>query len=261
MLRKKSKYKTSWGRNVVVQWSAAFLGPHIFTSVSEVRRYLADLYSYKKMASDENVFFRDTFPCLTDRVNATPFDPHYFFQAAWLARRLEESRPSFHVDIGSSTMMINVLSASVKMAFVDYRPLRVRLSNLNSLAADITRLPFRDASIASLSCLHVVEHVGLGRYGDPVNPSGSRWAAAELQRVVQPGGTLFLSVPVGRERVCFNAHRVFSPNTIQSFFPGLVLKSFSLIDDAGHFAEQVPTVSAQELQYGCGLFELVKARA
>jgi predicted SAM-dependent methyltransferase len=157
-------------------------------------------------------------------------------------------------------MMINVLSAGLKTAFVDYRPLYVQLSNLSSIAGDIVQLPFHDASIASLSCLHVVEHVGLGRYGDSLNPEGSQLAVGKLQRVLRPGGRLFLSVPVGRERVCFNAHRVHAPGTIQSYVPGLRLESFSLIDDAGRFTEQVPFEAANGLDYGCGLFEFVKAR-
>lgn len=238
----------------------AFLTPHIASSVGALPRYLAEWVAYKKAASRQRLAFLDSYPCLTDRVRATPFDPHYFFQAAWLARRLQEVMPSLHVDVGSSAMMISVLSAVVKTAFVDYRPLRVRLSNFSSLAGDIVRLPFRDASIASLSCLHVIEHVGLGRYGDPLDPMGSQRAAAELQRVLQPGGRLFLSVPVGRERVCFNAHRVFEPGTLQSFLSELRLESFSLVDDAGRFTQHVPLEAASSLEYGCGLFEFVKTR-
>ena len=202
----------------------------------------------------------DSYPCLTDRVTGTPFDPHYFFQAAWLARRLHQAMPLLHIDIGSSVMMLNVLSASTKTIFVDYRPLRVRLSNFVPLGGDIVHMPLRTGTITSLSCLHVIEHVGLGRYGDPINPDGSQLAAAELQRVLQPGGRLFLSVPVGRERVCFNAHRVFSPSTIRAFLQELQLKSFSLVDDSGQLNEDIPLEAADSLEYGCGLFEFVKAR-
>lgn len=247
--------------SAVARWGAAFLTPHAATSIGALPRYLAEWVAYRKAASQQRLSFRDSYPCLNDRVKATPFDPHYFFQAAWLARRLQAGKPSLHVDVGSSAMMINVLSASVKTVFVDYRPLRARLSNLSSLAGDIVRLPFRDASIASLSCLHVIEHVGLGRYGDPLDPEGSRLAAAELQRIVQPGGRLFLSVPVGRERVCFNAHRVHASNTIQSYFPALRLEAFSLVDDAGQFRERVSPEAAAHLEYGCGLFEFVKPDA
>lgn len=246
--------------SAIVRWGAAFLGPHCLTSLGALPRYFVEWKTYNKQAATPQISFRDSYPCLADRTVATPFDPHYFFQAAWLARRLHENRPSLHVDVGSSAMMINVLSANVKTVFVDYRPLRARLSNLSSLAGDIVRLPFQDGSIASLSCLHVLEHVGLGRYGDPINPEGSRLAAAELQRVLKPGGRLFLSVPVGRERVCFNAHRVFSSSTVRDFFHELRLKTFSLVDDAGRFSEEVPPEAAAALEYGCGLFEFVKAR-
>jgi hypothetical protein len=102
--------------------------------------------------------------------------------------------------------------------------------------------------------------VGLGRYGDPINPDGSLLAAAELQRILKPDGRLFLSVPVGRERVCFNAHRVFSPSTVRDYFQELRLKAFSLVDDAGRFNEEVQPEAAAKLEYGCGLFEFVKAR-
>ena len=246
--------------SAIVRWGLAFLGPHFFTSLGALPRYLAEWKIYNRKTATQQISFRDSYPCLADRVVATPFDPHYFFQAAWLARRLQEKRPSLHVDVGSSVMMINVLSAGMKTLFVDYRPLHVRLSNLSSLAGDIVRLPFQDGSITSLSCLHVLEHVGLGRYGDPIDPDGSLLASADLQRVLKSGGTLFLSVPVGRERVCFNAHRVFSPSTVRGFFQELRLKAFSLVDDAGRFKEEVPPETAANLEYGCGLFEFVKAR-
>lgn len=243
--------------SVVARWGAAFLGPHFFASVGALPRYLSDWGAYQK-AAPQALSFRESYPCLADRVLATPFDPHYFFQAAWLARRLCRTAPSLHVDVGSSVMMLNVLSAGTKTVFVDYRPLKVQLSNLVPLGGDILRLPFQTGSITSLSCLHVLEHVGLGRYGDPINPCGSQLAAAELRRVLAIGGTLFVSTPVGRERVCFNAHRVFEPSTVRGLFQGLELKSFSLVDDAGRFREEIVPEAIGPLDYGCGCFEFVK---
>lgn len=245
--------------SVIARWGAAFLGPRFLTSVGALPRYLSDWDAYQR-ATTQPLSFRDSYPCLADRVLATPFDPHYFFQAAWLARRLCQTAPALHVDIGSSVMMLNVLSAGTKTVFVDYRPLRVQLSNLIPISGDIVQLPFHTGSIKSLSCLHVLEHVGLGRYGDPINPSGSQLAAAELQRVLAIGGRLFLSVPVGRERVCFNAHRVFDPGTVRGLFQGLELTSFSLVDDVGRFHEESSPEATGPLDYGCGCFELVKTR-
>lgn len=211
--------------------------------------------SASKMASP----WTDLYPCLSDATPRTAFDAHYFFQAAWLARRLAEAKPARHTDIGSDVGMVGVLSAFVPVDFVDIRPLQVELTGLTPRAGSLAALEFASASIASLSCMHVIEHAGLGRYGDPLDPAGHETAAAELARVVAPGGELFVSVPVGRERVCFNAHRVFSHASVQRLFPSLRLKAFALVDDLGRFHAQGSPARADACDYGCGLFHFVKA--
>ena len=151
-----------------------------------------------------------------------------------------------------------VLSAHVPLIFIDYRPLRVRLPGLASIAGDITRLPFADKSLVSISSLHVIEHIGLGRYGDPINPAGAMMAFGELERVLADGGRLYVSTPVGRERVCFNAHRVFAPETILKALPGLKLRRFCYVGDDRNFHADALPAAATRLDYGCGLFEFVR---
>jgi SAM-dependent methyltransferase len=247
-------------KGIARRWILPFGDPRQLASLVYLPKFFLELKRYRSLAAGESVSWHDAYPCLSDRITRTQYDPHYFYQGAWLARRLSHVKPALHVDVGSSVSVVSVLSAGVPMLFLDYRPLAVKLSGLQSVAGNATRLPFPDDSIFSLSSLHVIEHVGLGRYGDPLDSDGSRRAAIELQRVLRPGGRLFLSVPVGRERVCFNAHRVHAPGTIRSYLPALRLESFSLIDDTGRFTEQVPLEAADRLEYGCGLFEFVKAR-
>lgn len=201
----------------------------------------------------------DLQPCLGDWTANTPFDAHYFYQGAWLARRIRESGISTHVDVGSSALTVSVISAHVETIFVDYRPLKASLSGLTSIAGNILDLPFANGSVHSLSCLHVIEHIGLGRYGDPLDPAGSLKAAIELQRVVSVGGNLFISLPIGRERLCFNAHRVHSPESTLKLFPQMKLVEFSYVDDAGQFLEKVCIEEAVSFEYGCGLFHFQKA--
>lgn len=221
-------------------------------------RYFVDWIRYRRLNGDIRPGILDSYPCLMDRVAHTPFDPHYFYQAGWLARRLPQALPELHVDVGSSAMMINVLSAFTETVFVDYRPLPAYLTNLHPVAGDIARLPFADASVASISCLHVIEHVGLGRYGDALDTEGSQKAAVELARVISPGGRLYLSAPVGRERVCFNAHRVFDPGRLAGMFPGMLLVDFSFVDDRGRLHEHQSPDSAQSSDYACGLYIFFK---
>lgn len=236
----------------------AFVYPRPLVGLLYLPRFFRHWIRYAKSENAEKIRVLDLQPCLGDWNTHTPFDAHYFYQGAWLARRVRAAKITKHVDIGSSVLTISVLSAHVETVFVDYRPLKVSLPGLTSIAGNILDLSFPDNSVESLSCLHVIEHIGLGRYGDPIDPLGSVKAALELQRVVSRGASLYLSLPVGRERVCFNAHRVHSPFSVLQMFPQLKLIEFSYVDDAGHFYEMKSVEDAVSCEYGCGMFHFQK---
>jgi len=244
--------------SICKNWAIAFLHPRPLIGIFYLPRFFAHYYQYKKLAPLQKLRTQDLHPCLGDWVAETPFDPHYFYQGAWLARKLKANMATEHVDISSSALTMSVLSAFVNTTFVDFRPLKAKITGLSCIAGDILNLQFLASSISSLSCLHVIEHIGLGRYGDPLDPNGSVKAALELQRVVQAGGKLMLSVPVGVERVCFNAHRVFNPKTIIDIFDQMKLVDFSLIDDDGSYQENCDPSEGAHLNYGCGLFTFEK---
>ena len=244
--------------NLFRRWASLVIDPRLILALPGLPRYVLDWIAFRRQQGGIAASWRDTFPQLDDRLLKTPFDPHYFFQGNWLARRLALNPPVRHVDIGSSVLTIGVLSAHVPIIFVDYRPLEAPQSGLIPVGGDIVRLPFADASLASVSCLHVIEHIGLGRYGDPLDAEGACRAATELQRVLGPRGKLYLSTPIGRERVCFNAHRVFSVSTILEMFSQLCLVEFSYVDDGGRLHQNVSPDSVPSLDYGCGFFEFGK---
>lgn len=233
---------------------AAFIYPRPLVGLFFLPRFFHHWIQYARSAGAEKISVLDLQPCLGDWSTHTPFDAHYFYQGAWLARRICASKIVKHVDIGSSVLTMSVLSAHVETVFVDYRPLKVSLPGLTSIAGNILDLPFTGDSVESLSCLHVIEHIGLGRYGDPIDPQGSVKAALELQRIVRHGGKLFLSLPIGRERICFNAHRVHAPSSVVRMFPRMRLAEFSYVDDGGQYHEAEAIEAASHLEYGCGLF-------
>ncbi len=216
--------------------------------------YVRSWRRYARMEGAEPLALRDSHPCLTDRTPTTPYDPHYFHQAVWATEHIVLSRPEEHVDVGSEITFVGMISAIVPVAFVDIRPLPVQLPRLRSVEGDLLALPFADRSVGSLSCLHVAEHVGLGRYGDELTPRGTQHACTELARVLAPAGTLLFSVPVGRPRVCFNAHRIHAPAQIAGYFEELELEEFAVVDDRYELVRDTDVEAYAHLDYGCGLF-------
>jgi SAM-dependent methyltransferase len=193
-------------------------------------------------------------PCHGDATATTAFDAHYVYHTAWAARRLHANPVPQHVDIGSDLRFATLASAFQPMRFLDYRPAAVRLPGLECGSANLLQLDLPDDSVRSLSCMHVVEHIGLGRYGDPIDFHGSDKAMTELARVLEPGGLLYFVVPVGRPAVVFNAHRIFRARDIVLRFGALELVEFSLVDDIGAFHEHVSLATSDTLCYGCGCF-------
>ena len=174
-------------------------------------------------------------------------------------RRIIDSRPTYHVDIGSQIIFANLLSAVIPVIFLDYRPLLAKVSNLQVLGGSLLSLPFAERSISSLSCLHVVEHIGLGRYGDPLNPDGTRKALHQLARVLAPDGNLFLSTPVGKHKLAFNAHRIHTPESICAMVPNLRLIEFSGVNEKKIYTEFANMSEFQNDEYACGFFWFKKA--
>lgn len=221
-------------------------------------RYLRDRRSYLALPEAEPLRWRDALPKVTDNVLSTPYDAHYLHQDTWAAQRVAEDLPDRHVDVGSRVEFACFLTAVTPVTFVDIRPLEVTIENFDSVAGSVLDLPYEDRSLTSVSCLHVAEHIGLGRYGDPLDPAGTRKAARELQRVTAPGGRLLFSLPVGRPRVCFNAHRVSDPHAIRALFDELELVEFAGVDDSGAFRRHRSIDELADARYGCGMFHLTR---
>jgi len=194
-------------------------------------------------------------------------DPHYFNQDIMVAQQIFRKNPVRHVDIGSRLDGFIAHVASFRPIEVfDFRPLQTEIPNIIFRQADLMRLdPTLEHCCDSLSSLHVIEHFGLGRYGDPIDPQGHRKGFLNLTKMVKPGGTFYLSFPVGRSRVDYNSCRIFDPQEVFDW-PGaetLDLEQFSFVDDAGRvYRESQPEVAVKmNLNYGCGIYTFIKKAA
>lgn len=247
----------SLGRIVrfVRTWLAPIADPvHAIRGVVLYPRFFLDWRRYAQLPGAEPARLTQAYPQIHDRTRATGIDSQYFFANGWAARRILATSPGFHVDVGSDAMFANLLGAVVPLCFVDYRPVHARLAGFECVAGSLLCLPFAARSIPSLSCLHVVEHVGLGRYGDPLDPKGTLKAVGDLVRVLAPGGNLFLAAPVGRPSLWFNAHRVHPVEAILKMVGYLQLVEFSGVHDDGRFVEHVRPFEFCESACACGLF-------
>lgn len=195
----------------------------------------------------------------------------YFHQDLIAAQLVHAAKPERHVDVGSlvSSFVAHV-AVFCPIEVLDIRPIVTKARNISFRQADIM---VADPSLVdytdSLSSLNALEHFGLGRYGDPIDPDGHRKGFANMARMVRAGGAFYFSVPISnRQRVEFNAHRLFAVPYLLGLFEehGFDVRSFHYVDDQGELEAFVDhsTAEAQRsfgLNFGCGIFELRKRAA
>jgi hypothetical protein len=230
----------------------------VFKKSSNIFKYPGFIISFfkYKFNSSEVVEFLDIHPEMNDkRFDNKEVFGQYFYQDNWALNKVFLSNAKEHFDIGSRIDgFVSQCSVFARVNFLDFRAPDLSIRNLNCIGGSILNLPFDDSSIRSLSCLHVIEHIGLGRYGDTVNFNGSIEALIELKRVLSKNGSLYLGVPIGRERVAFNAHRIFNPMTVINTMDGLRLVEFSVVDDDNFFIKNANLSEFNNSRYSLGLF-------
>ena len=198
---------------------------------------------------------RDIAPCLSDRTAVTPVEPTYFLQDSWFARKIAEQRPPSHVDVASSAKSMALIAQFVPLTLVDIRPVEIDVDNFSFIKGSVLQMPYPDGALRSVSSLCVIEHIGLGRYGDPFDARGSEKAAAELLRVLAPGGHLYISVPVDVGcRIYFNAHRAFTREYLLSLFPGL-----TVLEERYIYGRLLVEEYRAERGFGTGLFHFKRS--
>jgi len=206
-------------------------------------------------------------PCLQDwhgEGGATRLE--YFWQDLLVARMIFSAKPQRHVDVGSRVDGFVAHVASFR---------QIEVFDVRSISTQIPGVTFRQADLMlpapalrdycdSLSCLHALEHFGLGRYGDPIEPRGFERGLASMATLLRSGGVFYLSVPVGSARVEFNGQRVLEPQAIidLAHANSLELRELTLISQTGEVEALVPDAALlarlARQRYALGLFIFAK---
>jgi len=232
--------------------------------------FYANYLNLKKQRPNENDLFNfgSFYPCLDDKYAASgQTKGHYFHQDLLVAKRIYNNQPKHHVDVGSRVDGFVAHVASYReISVIDIRPLTSQVNNITFLQADLMKeLPAELLEYCdSLSCLHALEHFGLGRYGDSVCWNGYLIGFHNLIRLLKPGGKFYFSVPIGEQRIEYNAHRVFSITyLIKMFTNHFHIDNFSFVNDLGDLQINVSLdeqniLKNYDCHYGCGIFEMTK---
>ena len=238
-------------------------------TLSGIPWYFRDMKEIKRQAGMSQFKFplARPFPCLGERGEQSGgISGHYFAQDLAVARRIYQLHPVKHVDVGSRIDgFVTHVACFREIEIYDIRPLDADIPNVKFKQADLMQL---DSSLIestdSLSCLHTIEHFGLGRYGDPIDYDGFDKGIRNLARILKPGGRLHFSVPLGPQRIEFNAHRVFSADFLKDYLSKLfTIERFSYIDDSSRLHENISLdhggwKNSFGCRYGCAIFELIK---
>jgi len=245
-------------------------GVPFFDLLRTLPSFLKDYNEIRLQAQQAGAIFPfgRIYPCIADRHdNSGTASGHYFHQDLLVANKIFINKPGKHVDIGSRIDGLVAHVASFREIEVfDIRDMNEQIQNIHFKHLDIM-----DGNAVShdycdsISCLHALEHFGLGRYGDRVDYNGHLLGWENIYKMLKKGGKCYFSVPIGKQRIEFNAHRVFSVEYLVNVMIGSRYKidSFSYVDDNGDLVrdallDERSVKSSFSLNYGCGIFELSK---
>ena len=242
-------------------------GMPLFTFLRGMPAFLREYREIRRQAVQADFPFGAFYPCLEDRSQESgTATGHYFHQDLLVAGRIFHNNPVRHVDIGSRIDGLVAHVASFRQIEVlDIRNLQSPVANIRFRQADLMNRNFPLVEdYDSVSCLHALEHFGLGRYGDQIDYLGHLTGWDNIHRMLKAGGKLYFSVPIGDQRIEFNAHRVFSVPYLLKIIEGrYLLDAFSYVNDAGDLVRD-PALTDEAVEnsfschYGCGIFELTK---
>lgn len=257
----------------------------IIALINKMRVQGIDIFRFRDYRKEMQLYKRDKQLFLKEFKNQKDFDViserpmlferntesgtasgHYFIQDWYVAKQILKHNPIKHVDIASRVDgFVAHVAVFRDLEVFDIRDLNSTIPSIKFVQSDMMQLSKSLINYTdSLSCLHAIEHFGLGRYGDTIDVDGHLKAIDNIHKILKPGGVFYFSVPIGKQRIEFNAHRVFSPSYLLNILGDkFKIIRFSYIDDEGTFYENHQLTESDlkkdlNCSYGCGIFELEK---
>jgi hypothetical protein len=255
MINTLHKLFTSFGINL----------PQLLMSLYDLPAYVINFFKlYKSKNGDKGFEIKNFYPVLGEKYKpGGTIKSHYFIQDLFVAQKIFKAQPVTHYDIGSRVDgFVAHLATFMNVTVLDIREIPNQIQGINFVQFDITKSDsIKNNSLESISSLHVFEHIGLGRYGDEIDYNGHIKALKNVFNILIDGGIFYFSVPIGKQRIEYNAHRVFSTSYLYQILKGSWdIIEFSYINDLGilHENQNIELSFDSNINYGCGIFILKK---
>lgn len=224
-------------------------------SIRGLRIYFFEYWQFRKQNNKTNIPMKLNAPCLHDRYeDSGTARGGYFFGDLYVAQEIFQNNPQKHIDLASRIDgLVAHIATFRKVEVFDIRKLDITIPNIN-----FTQVNFMSPATQyhdycdSLSCLHALEHFGLGRYGDPIDPNGHLKGLISIYQILKNKGVFYLGLPLGEDRIDFNAHRVFSIRKVLELTKDkFTLVKLKIINDFGYPIEKEMTDELMNNNFGC----------
>ncbi|GHT75661.1 hypothetical protein AGMMS50262_11640 [Bacteroidia bacterium] len=238
-------------------------------SIAQLPSYYKSFFALKKQIKrrDRDFLISANYPCLLDKFESGGVaSGDYFHHDLYVAQQIFKRNPVKHLDIGSRIDGFVAHVASFrKIEVMDIRQIDVNVENISFIQHDVMQDDEKFHNYCdSLSCISVLEHFGLGRYGDSLDIDGHIKGLTNIAKMLKSNGICYIAVPIGFQRIEYNAHFVFSIRyLIDLFEKNFNIQQFAYVDKNGDFFEIPLTEKLIENNCGCrewgsGIFVLTK---
>jgi SAM-dependent methyltransferase len=199
---------------------------------------------------------------------SSPVDPKSprSIEYPWVLTNLGKNRGHI-LDVGStgSTFPVILASLGYQVHSIDFRQYALKVPNrlkLKLLVGDVRQMSLPNEAFDVVTAISTLEHIGLGRYGDPVDSAGDRKAVSEIMRVLKKKGKLLMTVPFGRRHTSL-LHRVYDEERLDSLLNGFVperIEFFGLKDGCWvpTWANEVRNVDSSKSERAIGCLVVAK---
>lgn len=201
------------------------------------------------------------------KVKIAPYqfiDPFEFFDYyavfyAWVSRWFERRKRRLKIlDVGGVKIANAILSAKHDITSVVLKDPLDKITDIKYVICDVGdgKLPIYDDFFDVLICPATIHLIGLGRYGDKINPYAIPNFISEINRVMKRENShIFLATTLGENALIFNIYYIFDFHTYLRLFKGWNLIEY-FVDEwsgsSGMVSQQ--DIKSMGLKYGSNKF-------